>query len=138
MNLTPALTEFIQRTGVALQGYLPRAAAEVFALLAVAAEPLSIDGIARALRHSRAGVTASLRILDSHGVLERTSRPGERRDLYSLCNDPFRRVLACVSQRLHDLAEVARDAACDAPRLAEMTITFERASASLDPWRHAS
>jgi DNA-binding transcriptional regulator GbsR (MarR family) len=137
MTLTPALTEFIQRTGVALQPYIPRGAAEVFALLAVAPGPLSLDEIASALRHSRAGVISSVRILESHEVVDRVTRAGERRDLYVLCDDPFRRVLARVSDRLRDVADVARMAASDAPRLHDMHLTFERASAALDPRRHS-
>jgi DNA-binding transcriptional regulator GbsR (MarR family) len=135
MTINPAATDFIQRTGIALQAYVPRAAAEVFALLVVTPEPLAIDEIATALRHSRAGVASSIRILDSHDVIARISRPGERRDLYDLREDAFPRLVARVSQRLRELADAARETTCEAPRLHEMMLTFERASASLDPRR---
>jgi DNA-binding transcriptional regulator GbsR (MarR family) len=142
MTLTPTLTDFIQRTSVALQGYVPRAAAEVFALLVVAGEPLTVDEIAAALQHSRAGAASSLRILQSLDVVERL--PGERRVRYVLCSDPFTRILGRVAQRFRDLAAVAREAAADAPRLDQMNRTFERASEALEavapggtPWRHS-
>jgi len=136
--MTPALTDFIQRTGVAMQAYIPRAAAEVFALLVAADEPLAMDEIACALRHSRAGVTASLRILDSHDVIERIRPAGDRRDRFALREDAFRRLMARIAGRFHELAELAREADFDGPRLHEMTQTFELASARLDfHGRHA-
>jgi DNA-binding transcriptional regulator GbsR (MarR family) len=137
MTLTPTLTDFIQRTGVAMQGYIPRAAAEVFALLVIADEPLTADQIACVLRHSRAGVNASIRILESHDVVQRVARAGDRRDRYTLPADAFQRLLARVSHRLRELASIAGEAAAGSPRLTEMNTTFQRASASLDQWRHS-
>ena len=135
--LTPELISFIQRVGVSLQGYIPRAADEVFGLLVVADSPLSVDEIASSLQISRAGVSANLRILESHGVIQKTHLPGARRDGFALCEDPFDRILERVSDRFRELADAARDAGPGAPRLAEMSRTFESASSLLCQWRHS-
>ena len=135
--LTPELISFIQRVGVSLQGYIPRAAAEIFGLLVVADAALSVDEIASSLQISRASVSSNLRILESHGVIQKTHEPGARRDRFGLCEDPFARILERVSDRFRDLADAAKEAGAGAPRLSEMSRTFESASSLLCQWRNS-
>jgi DNA-binding transcriptional regulator GbsR (MarR family) len=137
MTLNIPLTDFIQQATMALQSYFPRAAAEVFALLVVAGEPLSTEEIASTLKQSRAGAGSSIRLLEAQRVLVRSSRPGDRRELFEVTDDAFKTLIDRIAGRLRELADLAREAAAEAPRLQQMTTIFERASESLDPRRHS-
>lgn len=136
-QFTPQLTAFVQRVGISLQAYIPRAAAEIFGLLVIADEPLSVDEIASSLRISRASVTANIRILESHGVIQKISQPGVRHARFGLCDDPFARILERISDRFRDLADAAKETGATTPRLSEMCRTFESASSLLAQWRHS-
>lgn len=60
-----------------------RSVARIQALLMASEEPLQLDQIAERLGLSRGNVSMSLRELMMWGVVERTNRAGDRRDLFS-------------------------------------------------------
>ena len=77
--------QFIERMGVLTEeDGLPRIAGRIFAYLLVTPEECSLDDIATALGVSRASVSTDARRLAQMGLLERHSRPGDRRDYYGI------------------------------------------------------
>jgi DNA-binding transcriptional regulator GbsR (MarR family) len=83
---------FIERMGVMTEADgLPRIAGRIFAYLLLTPGECSLEDLAAALGVSRASVSNDTRRLARMGLLERHSRPGDRRDYYSMAPDGFRR-----------------------------------------------
>src|SRR4051812_12696855 len=81
---------FIERMGLALESDgLPRIAGRIFGLLLVSEDALSLDELAAELGVSKASVSTNARLLEQRGVLERISRPADRRDYYEVPRDLF-------------------------------------------------
>jgi DNA-binding transcriptional regulator GbsR (MarR family) len=112
--LKVAETQFVERLAVALEtdGF-PRIAGRVFGLLILADGDMSLDSIVEALGSSKASASVNTRLLEDKGLIERTSRPADRRDYYRIADDVFvktmeqrlakwNRVREVVSEALHD------------------------------------
>jgi DNA-binding transcriptional regulator GbsR (MarR family) len=103
---------FIERMGLALEADgLPRIAGRIFGLLLVSEDACSLDDLARELRVSKGSVSTNARMLDQRGVLERISRPGDRRDYYRVPPDLFSHTMAqrvARWQRFHEAIGAAR------------------------------
>lgn len=90
---------------------LPRIAGRIFGLLLVSPGECSLDEIAGALAVSRASVSTDARRLAEMGLLERRSRPGDRRDYYAVAPSSFRNLVESrirTMERFHDLLEEGR------------------------------
>jgi DNA-binding transcriptional regulator GbsR (MarR family) len=86
--IQPAASEFIERMGVVLSDDgMARIAGRIFGLLLVSPEELSLCEIADTLGVSKASVSLDTRRLEQRGLLERVSRPGDRRDYYRVRED---------------------------------------------------
>ena len=70
----------------------PRIAGRLFAYLLLQDEPQSLDRLAESLRVSKASISTNARLLEERGLLERVSRPGDRRDYYIAAPDQSRTV----------------------------------------------
>jgi DNA-binding transcriptional regulator GbsR (MarR family) len=70
----------------------PRIAGRLFAHLLLQEEPQSLDALAEDLRVSKASISTNARLLEERGLLERVSRPGDRRDYYIAAPDQTRTV----------------------------------------------
>jgi DNA-binding transcriptional regulator GbsR (MarR family) len=103
---------FIERMGLALEADgLPRIAGRVFGLLLVSEDARSLDDLARELRVSKASVSTNARMLEQRAVLERISRPGDRRDYYRVPTNLFSHTMAqrvARWQRFHEAIGAAR------------------------------
>jgi DNA-binding transcriptional regulator GbsR (MarR family) len=103
---------FIEQMGLALEADgLPRIAGRIFGLLLVSEDARSLDDLAHELRVSKASVSTNARMLEQRAVLERTSRPGDRRDYYRVPSDLFSHTMAqrvARWQRFHDAIGAAR------------------------------
>ena len=55
------------------------------------------------------------RLLEGLGVIERTGRPGDRQDYFRLAEDPYRRLLEGVVERMARASAAAGKAARDVP-----------------------
>lgn len=127
------LEQFIERMGMLTEADgLPRIAGRIFGLLLVTPDDLSLDEMAERLGVSKASVSNDARRLESHGLLERRSRPGDRRDYYTIAPDAF----ACSIEvrlermrRFHEVLESARELTGDSERverrLAELDAAYE-------------
>jgi DNA-binding transcriptional regulator GbsR (MarR family) len=103
---------FIERMGLALEADgLPRIAGRIFGLLLVSEDARSLDDLAHELRVSKGSVSTNARMLEQRGVLERISRPGDRRDYYRVPTNLFSHTMAqrvARWQRFHEAIGAAR------------------------------
>jgi len=87
--------EFVERMGLALESDgLPRIAGRIFGLLLLSEDCRSLDDLATELGVSKASVSTNARLLEQRGVLERNSRPADRRDYYRVVPDLFTHAMA--------------------------------------------
>jgi DNA-binding transcriptional regulator GbsR (MarR family) len=104
--------DFIDRMGLALESDgLPRIAGRIFGLLLVSEDCRSLDDLAAELRVSKASVSTNARLLEQRGVLERNSRPSDRRDYYRVPPELFAHTMAqrlASWQRFHEAIGAAR------------------------------
>lgn len=102
---------FVEQMGLAAdEDGFPRIAGRLFGLLLLSPEPRSLDDLAAALGVSKASVSTDARRLLQHGVLVRSSRPGDRRDYYAVAPDFFERLVAYRISRWAALRALAADA----------------------------
>ena len=103
---------FIERMGLALEAdSLPRIAGRIFGLLLVSEDCRSLDDLAAELGVSKASVSTNARLLEQRGLLERNSRPSDRRDYYRVPSDLFSHTMALRLerwQRFHEAIGHAR------------------------------
>jgi DNA-binding transcriptional regulator GbsR (MarR family) len=86
---------FIERMGLALEADgLPRIAGRIFGLLLLSEDCRSLDDLAAELRVSKGSVSTNTRLLEQYGMLERNSRPSDRRDYYRVPPDLFSHTMA--------------------------------------------
>lgn len=64
-----------------------RIAGRMSALLLLSANELALDEIAERLQASKASISTNARFLEQWGLVERVSRPGDRRDYYRARED---------------------------------------------------
>jgi DNA-binding transcriptional regulator GbsR (MarR family) len=103
---------FIERMGLALESDgLPRIAGRIFGLLLVSEDARSLDELAGELHVSKGSVSTDARLLEQRGVVERISRPGDRRDYYRVQPDLFSHTMAqrlARWERFHEAIGAAR------------------------------
>lgn len=68
---------------------LPRLTGQVWALLVLSEEPVSSGDIADRLKISRGSVSTNTRLLETIGMAERRSKPGERQTYYAMRDEPY-------------------------------------------------
>lgn len=125
---------FIETMGLALESDgLPRIAGRIFGLLLVSEEAHSLDDLAAELKVSKASVSTNARLLEDRGVLERVSRPADRRDYYQMPRDLFSHTMAqrvARWQRFHEAIGAARTSLpIRSPEVRERLEEYERAYA---------
>ncbi len=99
----------VERLGRLAQGEgLPRIGGRMLGLLAVASEPIASDGLARALRVSRASVSTNAKLLQSLGLVERVTRPGDRRDYLAVRGDAVSVLVTLGLRRLQTMIETVQ------------------------------
>lgn len=131
---------FVDRAGMLWEeDGLPRIAGRIFGLSLLSEEPLSLDEIASALQVSKGSVSTDTRLLERLGFLERTAKPGDRKDYYRSTDRSFERAIAERIRRMHqleDLIESARDIPVASPvvreRLANHHFAFKHITTALE------
>jgi DNA-binding transcriptional regulator GbsR (MarR family) len=99
--------DFVERFAVAKEADgLPRIAGRIFGLLLTADRDLSLDEIAKELGASKGSASVNTRLLEQSGFIERVSRPGDRRDYYSISPDLFERTMGERLTRWHRLHDI--------------------------------
>ena len=81
VHLTPAMQKFILHWGEMGDKWgVNRSVAQAYALLYVAARPLTAEDIAETLEMARSNVSTSLRELLGWGIIRQVNKVGERKD----------------------------------------------------------
>jgi DNA-binding transcriptional regulator GbsR (MarR family) len=89
----PAKWEMVEAGGRTAQSFgLNRLFGQIYILLYLSGDPLSLDAIAEQLGVSKASVSIACRQLESWGAVHRTWVKGDRRDYY-LAETDFNRIL---------------------------------------------
>ena len=147
-TLEAPAVEFIESLGLITEADgLPRIAGRMLGLLIVEPGPFRFDELAERLHVSRASISTNTRLLERLGLVERFTRPGERKDLFRLGQDPYGRLLTHQLERMRRIRETARNCleALDEEseigrrRLDAMTVFYELAIEGtqrlLDEWQ---
>ena len=131
-----AVGEFIERMGMIAQADgLPRIAGRLMGFFVIHGGPVSFSELSERLQVSRASVSNNTRLLEGLGVIERTSRPGDRQDYFRIADAPYRRLLEGVVERMGRASQAAGAAERDLPadwtdarrRLAELSDFYSSA-----------
>lgn len=99
--------QFIERMGLFFENDgAPRISGRLLGLLLLTPGDCSLDDIAERLQVSKASVSTNSRLLETWGMVERTSRPGDRRDYYRIADDMQSRILERRVQRMRQLQDL--------------------------------
>lgn len=92
---------FVEGMGLAAEeDGMPRVSGQIFGLLILREGALNLDEISTELQVSKASVSTNARLLERTGVIERASRPGDRRDYYRITADAPERSLDRAFERV--------------------------------------
>ena len=109
--------KFVERMGLMTEADgLPRIAGRIFGYLLLTPGECSLDELAAALGVSRASVSNDARRLVQMGLIERRSRPGDRRDYYRSAPEAFRHSIEARIEglrRFHALIDEAHSLGID-------------------------
>ena len=86
---------------------VPKSTAEIYGLLYVSAEPLSFPEIERRLALSKGSVSAGLRFLKDHGMVESKRVPRVRADLWSVSPSLAAALATLLSNRVQPALQAA-------------------------------
>lgn len=108
---------FIEQKGMEYQAEgLPRIAGRLMGLMLIEDGPFAFGGLAERLKVSRGSVSTNTRLLESLGVIERVSKPGERGDFFQLSADPYVSLLGGINLRLKRALANAKKAQSGLPK----------------------
>jgi DNA-binding transcriptional regulator GbsR (MarR family) len=94
------VSEFVEQLGLICEtDGLPRIAGRIMGVLVIRGGPLSFAELSESLKISRGSVSTNTRLLEGLGVLERTTRPGERQDYFKLAANPYYRLMSRLAER---------------------------------------
>jgi DNA-binding transcriptional regulator GbsR (MarR family) len=103
----PKTTDFIEKfCVVAEQDGFPRIAGRLMGFLLLNEGPYTLDEMADELQISKTSASTNARLLEQYGVIEHTTRPGDRRDFYKLADDPWERMFDMVKRRMQRFLSV--------------------------------
>jgi DNA-binding transcriptional regulator GbsR (MarR family) len=106
-NTQIVVDEFVEKMGLITQADgLPRIAGRVLAVLLIHDEPFSFSQLSEKLSVSRGSISTNTRLLVNLGVIERTTKRGERQDYFKLKEKPYVSLIQGVQARLANASEV--------------------------------
>lgn len=102
-----ARERFIERFGLSLEREgMPRIAGRIVAFLLIEDTAFTFEELADRLSVSRGSVSTNTRALESAGLIERITIPGDRKTRYQLVAEPFPPMLAIACDRLHHRKQI--------------------------------
>jgi len=103
--------ELVEQMGVFFQSEgFSRIAGRIFGRLLLSEEPLSLQGLARELRVSRASISVDTRFLVHRGLVERVGRPGDRRAFYRIAPELPLHTMQLRLERMRKFNHLVREA----------------------------
>ena len=104
-------TQLVERFGLRFEeDGLPRIAGRMLGLLMVSAEPRSLDELAEELQASKTSASTNARLLERLGTVERTTRPGDRRDYYRVADNLHVRMLEARLEQMRGTRDLLTQA----------------------------
>jgi DNA-binding transcriptional regulator GbsR (MarR family) len=88
---------------------VPRIGGRLYGHLLLQSEPKSLDDLAAELRVSKTSVSTNARLLEGTRLVERITKPGDRRDYYQAAPDQTK-TLEFRLEHLRQLVELLQDA----------------------------
>lgn len=106
-ELEETVSEFVEQLGLHAEAEgLPRTAGRIMGLMLVCEGPYTLDQLQDELQISRGSASTNTRRLEELGVVERTTRPGDRRVYFRLTDDPYGRIVESRLERMRKIQEV--------------------------------
>lgn len=139
--------EFVERLAVAHEADgLCRIAGRIFGLLLLCEREMSLDEITQELGASKGSASVNTRLLEQRGIVERVSKPGDRRDYYRIMPNLFERTMEQRLARWHRFREIVSYGLAEldlSPAVRNRLIDFEMQQenirdvieTALDKWR---
>lgn len=125
LGLHAAEERFIEAMGLAHEeDRLPRIAGRLVGLLILSPDPVRFDRLAERLRVSRASISTNTRLLENMGVIQRVTRPGDRRDYFRINEEPG--LLLRIADRYRSRQASAEQMKQALPPNAGSEVVFER------------
>jgi DNA-binding transcriptional regulator GbsR (MarR family) len=101
------IDEFIEKMGLVYQAEgLSRIAGRILATLIIYDEPFSFSQLSERLAVSRASISTNTRLLAHLGVIERSTKRGERQDYFKLRENPYTSFMQGIETRVMHATEV--------------------------------
>lgn len=95
------IEEFVEQLGLIAQADgLPRIAGRILGLMVIHGGPFSFSELGVMLKVSRGSISTNTRVLENLGVIERTTRPGERQDYFKLHANPYVELMRGLQNRM--------------------------------------
>jgi DNA-binding transcriptional regulator GbsR (MarR family) len=120
---------FVERLGRHFEAEgVPRIGGRLFGFLLLQEEPRSLDEMAELLRVSKTSVSTNARLLDQWGLIQRVTRPGDRRDYYEAAPDQTR-TLEFRLRHIREMGDLLTEAAhgfAERPRLQKRLAQMRR------------
>jgi DNA-binding transcriptional regulator GbsR (MarR family) len=123
--------QFVERMGLVSESDgIPRIAGRILGFLMLTPGECSLDDLADELQVSRASISNDARRLAQMGLIERRSRPGDRRDYYRSAPDAFRHSIERrieALRRFHTVIDEARARGVQDPEVAGRLAEWDHA-----------
>jgi len=104
------IEEFVEQLGLIAQADgLPRIAGRILGLMVIHAGPFSFSELGVLLKVSRGSISTNTRVLENLGVIERTTRPGDRQDYFRLHENPYVELMRGLQNRMKKARHVVAD-----------------------------
>ena len=104
-------TDLIEKFGLTFeQEGLPRIAGRIIGFLMLQGNPCTLDDLAEHLQVSKTSASTNTRLLEQHGILERTAKAGDRRDYYQLAGDYGERMFSMAKHRIQRFYQLLTEA----------------------------
>lgn len=104
------IEEFVEQLGLIAQADgLPRIAGRILGFMVVHGGPFSFSELSVELKISRGSVSTNTRLLENLGVIERTTRPGERQDYFRLRDDPYTELMRGLQARMKKASDTVAE-----------------------------
>ena len=92
---------FVEQLGLIAQADgLPRIAGRILGLMVIHGGPFSFSELSVRLKVSRGSISTNTRLLENLGVIERTTRAGERQDYFKLHANPYIELIRGLQNRM--------------------------------------
>jgi DNA-binding transcriptional regulator GbsR (MarR family) len=107
----PAAERLIEQMGLQWESEgRPRIAGRLFALMLLEDRDFTLEELADLLQVSRGSMSTNTRLLESHGIIERVAKSGDRRIYYRLTIDPYRAMIESHLKRMERTKDVVAQA----------------------------